>query len=76
VLLPVLLMYLLLAELMDVAIAVATPIADLLFSGAFHQGQLPGLMAITLMVVVSFVCGLLMRLAWSRAGGRWIAGDA
>ncbi len=72
VLLPVLLMYLLLAELMDVAIAVATPIADLLFSEAFRQTQLPGLMAIMLIVVVSFVCGLLMRLAWSRAGGRWI----
>lgn len=72
VLLPVMLLYLLLAEVMDLAIALATPMADLFFKGAFSQTQLPGLMAILLIVAVSFACGLLMRLAWSRAGGHWI----
>ena len=72
VLLPLILFYLLLAELLQVVVALATPIADLLPKGTFEQVNAPVLMALILIVGASFLFGLTLRsMALSRFGS-WI----
>jgi uncharacterized membrane protein len=72
VLLPVVLLYLILAEVMQLAVALATPIADLFPKGTFDKVASPTLVAILLIVGVSFLFGLLMLAAPGRAFGTWI----
>ena len=69
VLLPVLLLYLLLAEALDLVIALATPIADLFPKGTFDQIKFPVLTALVLIVVVSFLIGLALRSSTGRRLG-------
>ena len=72
VLLPVLLLYMLLAEALQLVVALATPIADLFPKEVFAQIEAPILIALTLIVGVSFLLGLALRSAvLSRTGG-WI----
>ncbi len=72
VLLPVLLLYMLLAEALQLVVALATPIADLFPKGVFAQVKAPVLIALILIVSVSFLLGLALRsAALSRLGG-WI----
>ena len=72
VLLPVLLIFMLLAEALQMVVALATPIADLFPKGAFDQAEAPVLIALILIVAVSFLLGLTLRsAALSRLGG-WI----
>jgi uncharacterized membrane protein len=61
VLLPLLLLYLLLAELLELVVALATPIADLFPKGTFDKINAPVLLALILIVGVSFVFGLALR---------------
>jgi uncharacterized membrane protein len=72
VLLPVLLLYLLLAEALDLVIALATPIADLFPKGTFDQIKFPVLAALVLIVVVSFLIGLALRSSTGRRLGNRI----
>jgi uncharacterized membrane protein len=72
VLLPVLLLYLLLAEVLELVVALATPIADLFPKGTFDRINFPVLIALVLIVGVSFLIGLSMRSATWRRAGRWI----
>lgn len=72
VLLPVVLLYLLLAEMLDLAIALATPLADLLFGETSGEPESPVLLAIGLIAGASLLLGLLMRSNLSQSAGRWI----
>ena len=72
VLLPVLLLYMLLAEALQLVVALATPIADLFPKGVFAKVNAPVLIALILIVSVSFLLGIALRsAALSRLGG-WI----
>jgi uncharacterized membrane protein len=76
VLLPVLLLYLLLAEMLPLIVALATPIADLFPKGTFDRINFPVLIALILLVGASFVIGLVMRSAAGRSMGGWIEQNA
>ena len=72
VLLPLLLLYMLLAEAVDLVIAFATPIADLFPKGIFDEVHYKGLLALILIVGVSFIIGLTLRSETGKRMGRWI----
>jgi uncharacterized membrane protein len=72
VLLPLLLLYLLLSEALALIIALATPIADLFPKGTFDQIKFPVLMALILIVGLSFLIGLALRSGTGRRIGNWI----
>ena len=72
VLLPLILFYLLLAELLQVVVALATPIADLFPKGTFEQVNAPVLMALILIVGASFLFGLTLRSMTLSRFGSWI----
>ena len=72
VLLPILLLYLLLAETLDMIVALATPIADLFPEGTFGKVEFPVLVGLILILGVSFVIGLGLRAKIARRSGRWI----
>ena len=72
VLLPVLLLYLLLSEAVQLILALATPIADLFPKGTFDRVYFPVLMALLLIVLASFLTGLAARSAAGRRLGSWI----
>ena len=72
VLLPILLFYLLLAELLEVMVALATPIADLFPQGTFERIHAPVLVAVVLIVGASFLLGLTLRSMILNRMGLWI----
>ena len=72
VLLPLGLFYLLLAEMLQLVVALATPIADLFPKGTFDQVNMPVLLALILIVGASFLFGLALRSAALRRFGLWI----
>ena len=72
VLLPLILFYLLLAELLQVVVLLATPIADLFPKGTFDRVNTPVLMALILIVGASFLFGLALRSVSLRRLGLWI----
>ena len=76
VLVPVLLLYLLLAEALPLVIALATPIADLFPKGTFDRINFPLLIALILIIGASFVIGLALRSAAARRVGKWIEENA
>ena len=61
ILLPLMLLWLGLQEIAGLLIAMATPIADLFPKGPFEDLAAPGLVALLLIVAVSFVLGLAAR---------------
>jgi len=69
VLLPILLLGLALKEIIGLLIVLAEPIAEMFPKGSFERVNLPGLLAIILMALMSFIIGLLIRSDWlSRIG--------
>ncbi|MFC1827104.1 hypothetical protein ACFLZQ_04150 [Thermodesulfobacteriota bacterium] len=72
VLLPVILVYLALSEVLDLIVAMATPIADLFFPGKFEEAEFPVLIALALLVAISFILGLIMLSDTGRMFGNWI----
>ena len=72
VLLPVLLLYLLLSEALDLIVALATPIADLFPEGTFEKLEFPVIVGLILILGVSFLIGLGMRSETGRRIGGWI----
>ena len=72
VLLPLVLFYLVMAEMLHLVVALATPIADLFPKGTFDQVNLPVLVALILIVGASFLFGLALRLMILRRVGLWI----
>jgi uncharacterized membrane protein len=71
VLLPILLLYLLLAEALDLIVALATPIADLFPEGTFGKVEFPVIFGLVLILGLSFVIGLGLRAKIARRSGRW-----
>ena len=61
VLLPVLLFYLLLTKALQTIVGLATPIADLFPKGTFDETKAPVMVALVLLVCMSFLFGLAMR---------------
>jgi len=72
VLLPVLLLYLVLAEALELVVALATPIADFFPEGTFDEITSPVFIALILIVGVSFLIGLGLRSKAARGLGRSI----
>jgi len=72
VLLPVLLLYLLLSEALDMVVAIATPIADLFPAGTFDKIEFPVIVGLILISGVSFLIGLGLRSETGRGLGQWI----
>jgi uncharacterized membrane protein len=72
VLLPILLLYLLISEALDLIVAVATPIADLFPKGTFEKVEFPVIVGLILILGVSFLIGLGLRSEKGRGLGRWI----
>ena len=72
VLLPLVMLYLLLDEIIGILIALATPIADLFPPGLFDNLELPGVIALVLLVGTSFLFGLALRSETLRRFGHWL----
>jgi uncharacterized membrane protein len=72
VLLPVSLLYILVLEIFEIAVAVATPITLLFPAGQFDDNKFPELLAILLIVGASLIIGLLMRSNIGVRVGEWI----
>jgi uncharacterized membrane protein len=72
VLLPILLLYLLLSEALDMIVALATPIADLFPTGTFDKVEFPVIVGLILILGVSFLIGIGLRSEKGRSLGLWI----
>jgi uncharacterized membrane protein len=72
VLLPLLLLYLALGEALGLVVAIATPIADLFPADTFAHEKYPVLIAVLLLLGVSFALGLAMRAERGRSLGQWL----
>ena len=72
VLLPLILLYLLLAEMLQLVVVLATPLADLFPAGTFDRINAPVLIAVLLIVGASFIFGLALRSMSLRRFGGWI----
>ena len=72
VVLPLLLFYMLLSEILGMVVALATPIADLFPKGIFDEVKMTVLLAVMLIVGVSFIFGLALRSSLLRRSGLWI----
>lgn len=71
ILLPILLFYLLLAELLGVMVALASPIAELFPQGTFERVNAPVLVAVVLIIGASFLLGLALRSMTLQRVGHW-----
>ena len=72
VLLPVILVYLGISEVLDVLVAMATPIANLFFPGRLEEIEFPALLALALLIGLSFILGMIMLSDTGRRFGNWI----
>ena len=72
VLLPILLLGLLLKEVLDLVVAMATPITLLFPEGTFDTMKFPILAGVVLIASVSFLIGLAMRIDTGRRLGKWL----
>ena len=72
VLLPLLLLFLALAEVMELLVGIATPIANLLHPGAFDEAKFPVILALLLLFGASFVIGLWLHSKTAQRLGDWI----
>jgi uncharacterized membrane protein len=72
ILLPLVLFYLLMDQIIDLLVVLATPIADLFPSGSFDKVELPGVIAVILLVAASFLFGLALRSETLRRFGHWL----
>lgn len=72
VLLPLLISYILFGELLAAVVGLATPIADLFPAGYFDEASFPVVIAVMLIVIVSFLLGIAMRQKVFRRLGNWI----
>lgn len=72
VLLPILLLYLLLAEALDLIVALATPIADLFPKATFEKVEFPVFLGMILILGVSFLIGIGLRSEIGRRLGHWV----
>lgn len=72
ILLPLLLFFMLLSEIVDMVIGLATPLADLFPKGLFDDPQYPVALALILLLAASFVIGLAMKSSAAIRMGNWV----
>jgi uncharacterized membrane protein len=72
VLLPILLLYLLMAEALELIVVLAEPIADLFPKGTFDEIKYPVAVGLILIMGLSFLIGLALRSENGRRLGRWV----
>lgn len=72
VLMPLIMFYLLVDEMIELLVALATPIADLFPHGLFENIELPGVIALILLLGASFLFGLALRSKTLRQIGQWV----
>lgn len=72
VLLPILLFVLILIEIVDLLVLLATPIADLLPHGTFDDAKFVGIIAVILLLIVSLLIGIFMQSSLARRWGNWV----
>jgi uncharacterized membrane protein len=72
VLLPLFLLYFMLAEIVGLVIALASPIIELLPPKAFDQQHERVLFAMFIIIIASFLIGLFSRSAFGRRLGHWL----
>jgi len=72
ILIPLVLLYITLRELLELLIVVATPIADLFPEDAFKWAQDPEIVAGLLVVVTALLLGILATIPAVRAAGRYL----
>lgn len=72
VLLPLLLLYLMFVEILELVVVLASPIADLFPKQMMERVYFPELVAIVLIFGVSFLLGLAVRLEAGKNLGGWI----
>ncbi len=75
VLLPILVFCLLLTEVFDLLMALATPIAALFPEGFFDDANFPVILSILLFVGASFIIGLVMQSNMTRRLGQWVSAN-
>ena len=68
ILLPLLLLFLLLSEVMDLLVGIATPIADLFPQGTFDEAKFPVILALLLLIGTSFLIGLWLHSKTAKCG--------
>ena len=71
-LLPILLFFLLLGEILGLVVGLATPIANLFPKGTFDQAKFPILLALILIVGASFLIGVCMRSSAGKRFWSWV----
>lgn len=71
-LLPVLLVWMLIDEALEMIIGLATPIAGLFMGESSQTIQFPVLVAIVILATISFILGLAAHSALGRGMGRWL----
>jgi len=76
VLIPVVLIYLTLRELLDVMIAIATPIADLVSDDWIREGDPVRLIAFFLIVLTALIIGLAWTAKPTRRGVEWLESNS
>ncbi len=72
VLMPLVMFYLLMDEMIELLVALATPVADLFPPALFENIELPGVIALILLLGASFLFGLALRSKTLRQFGDWI----
>ena len=72
VLLPILLFILLLTEIVQMVVGLATPIADLFPAGAFDDPKYPVALAVILLFGASLIIGMVMKSNAATRLGNWI----
>ncbi len=72
ILFPLLIFYVLMGEILDVIIALATPIAALFPEDTFDYLSDPDVLAWVLILFFSFLFGLAAQLSWVASFGRWL----
>ena len=72
VMMPLVMFYLLVDEMIELLVALATPIADLFPRGLFENIELPGVIALILLLGASFLFGLALRSKTLRQIGQWV----
>ena len=72
VLLPVLLFVLLLMEIVQMVVGLATPIAGMFPAGTFDDAKSPVVLAVTLLAGASLLIGIAMRSSAAQRLGNWI----
>ncbi len=72
IVLPLLLLYVLMGEILEAVVGLATPIVDMFPEGAFDTTNAPVIVAIILILVASSIFGLAARLPIARRFGNWV----